>query len=183
MSDSEGEEKSSFTVPRYKGNYVEFEPQLLAYATLKGCDIAFEPNLAADYFPSGEGVYSDNEVTKKKQKAFVKKNLHAIVVLNQAFAKHSQLLSLVRNSKTNEWPKGRAWWILKALRQKFLPRDGLTHFDAEKDLSEVIMEGSEDPIEFYERLINIKFQYDGVLTNREIQTQFLKGCSSKCQNT
>ena len=147
MSDSEGEEKSSFTVPRYKGNYVEFEPQLLAYATLKGCDIAFEPNLAADYFPSGEGVYSENEVTRKKQKAFVKKNLHTIVVLNQAFSKHSQLLSLVRNSKTDEWPKGRAWWILKALRQKFLPRDGLTHFDAEKDLSEVVMEGGEDPIE------------------------------------
>ena len=100
MSDSEGEEKSSFTVPRYKGNYVEFEPQLLAYATLKGCDIAYEPNEEADYFPRGEGDYSDNEITKKKQKTFVKKNLHAIVVLNQAFTKHSQL----------PVPKGRAWY-------------------------------------------------------------------------
>ena len=115
MSDSEGEEKNSFTVPRYKGNYVESDQQLLAYATLNGCDIAYEPNEEADYFPQGRGNYSENEVLKKKQKAFVKRNLHAIVVLNQAFAKHSQLLSLVRNSKTEAWPKGRAWWILKAL--------------------------------------------------------------------
>ena len=178
MSDSEGEEKSSFTVPRYKGNYVEFEPQLLAYATLKGCDVAYDPDEEADYFPWGEGVYTDNEAIKKKQKNFVKKNLHAIVVLNQAFAKHSQLLSLVRNSKNEAWPKGRAWWVMNALRQKFLPRDGLSHFDAEKDLSEVVMQGNEDPIEFYERLVNVKFQYEGVLTNREIQSQFLKGCSS-----
>ena len=65
--------------PRYKGKYIELEPQLLAYATLKGCDIAFEPNQEA------EGVYSDNEAKMKKQKAFVKRNLHAIVVLNHAF--------------------------------------------------------------------------------------------------
>ena len=44
MSDSEGEEKNSFTVPRYKGNYVESDQQLLAYATLNGCDIAYETN-------------------------------------------------------------------------------------------------------------------------------------------
>ena len=64
-------------------------------------------------------------------------------------------------------------------RQKFLPRDGLTHFDAVKDLSEVIMEGDEDPIEFYERLLNTQFQYEHVLTNRELQSQFLRGCATK----
>ena len=41
------------------------------------------------------------------------------------------------------------------------------------------MEGNEDPIEFYERLVNIQFQYEHVLTNRELQSQFLRGCATK----
>ena len=34
MSDREGEKRSSFTVPKFKGNFIEFEPQINAYVTL-----------------------------------------------------------------------------------------------------------------------------------------------------
>ena len=41
------------------------------------------------------------------------------------------------------------------------------------------MEGNEDPIEFYERLLNIQFQQEHVLTNRELQSQYLRGSATK----
>ena len=37
MSDSEGEERSTFVVPEFKEKNVEFEPQLLAFVNLIGC--------------------------------------------------------------------------------------------------------------------------------------------------
>ena len=61
MSDSEAEERSSFSVPKFKGKYVEFEPQRLAFVTLKGCSIAFELNKTSDYFPARQRLFSDDE--------------------------------------------------------------------------------------------------------------------------
>ena len=84
MSDSEGEERSTFAVPKFKGKYVEFEPQLLAFAMLKVCAIAFEPNQTSDYFPTGQKVFSEDEVKRTKQKSFVKRNLQGMVALNTA---------------------------------------------------------------------------------------------------
>ena len=104
MSDSEGEERSTFAVPKFKGKYVEFEPQLLAFVMLKGCAIAFEPNQTSDYFPSGQRVFSEDEVKRTKQKSFVKKNLQGIVALNTAFAKYPKHLGTIGHSSTPEWP-------------------------------------------------------------------------------
>ena len=183
MSDSEGEEKLSFTVPRFKGNFIEFEPQITAYVTLKGSQVAFKPDDTADYFPPGEEMISDNETIRRKQRNFVRKNLQAIVVLNTAFSKFPQYLTLIRNSRTTEWPSGRAWFIMETLRQKFLPRDGLTHFDAKKLLSDVYMQVNEEPIEFKDRLIDVQCRYPQDIKDRQVLNQFLRGCDGKYKSS
>ena len=179
MSDSEGEERSSFSVPNFKGKYVEFELQLLAFVTLKGCSIALEPNKTSDYFPAGQRLFSDDETKKNKQKSFVKKNLQGIVALNTAFGKYPKHLGTIRHSITPEWPSGRSWYVLETLRKKYLSKDGLTHFDAEKALSEVTMEPSEDPIDYLERLHTVQYQYEEDIFERQLLKQFLSGYSSK----
>ena len=167
MSDSEGEERSTFAVPKFKGKYVEFEPQLLAFVMLKGCAIAFEPNQSSDYFPFGQRSFSEDELKRTKQKSFVKKNLQGIVALNTALAKYPKHLGTIRHSSTPQWPFGRSWFVLETLRKKYLPKDGLTHFDAENTLSEGTMDANEDPMDYHERLLT------------QFLKQFLSGCNAK----
>jgi len=95
MSDSEGEEKFSFTPPKYSGNYAEFEPQFDAFGTLRGFDLAFEVEGDEDYVPTGEKELTTAPELRKKQRSFVRKNLQCIVALQYAFKRHSDLLSLV----------------------------------------------------------------------------------------
>ena len=170
MSDSEGEERSTFAVPKFKGKYVEFEPQLLAFVMLKGCAIAFEPNQTSDYFPSGQRVFSEDEVKRTKQKSFVKKNLQGIVALNSTFAKYPKHLGTIRHS---------SWFVLETLRKKCLPKDGLTHFDAVKALSEVTMDPNEAPMDYLERLLMVQYQFEDDIHERQLLKQFLSGCNAK----
>ena len=180
MSDSEGEERSSFSVPKFKGKYVEFEPQLLAFVTLKGCSIAFEPNKTSDYFPTGQRLFSNDETKKNEQKSSVKKNLQGIVALNPAFGKYPKYPGAIGHKNiTPEWPSGRSWYVLETLRKKYLPKDGLTHFDAEKALSEVTMKPSEDPTDYLERLHTVQYQFEDDIFERQLLKQFLCACSSK----
>ena len=179
MSDSEGEDRPSFAVPKFKQNYIEFESQLKAYVAYKGSLIAFKPDLSAEYVPTGEQDLSDNETIRRKQKNFVRKNLQGIVILNTAFAKHPKQLALIRNSYTSEWPSGRTWIVMDLLRKKYLPRDGLTHFDADKVLSDIIMEPNEEPADFQDRLLDVQYRYPEDISNRQVLNQFLRGCESK----
>ena len=71
MSDSEGEDRPSFAVPKYKKNYIEFEAQLNAYVMYKGSQLAFKPNQSADYFPQGDffqGSRASEEVNERRSK-------------------------------------------------------------------------------------------------------------------
>ena len=183
MSDSKGEEKPSFTVSKFKGNFIEFESQINAYVILKGSQVTFKPDKAADYYPESEEVMSDNEVIRRKERSFVRKNLQAIVVLSIAFAKNPQYLALNRNSRTSEWPRGRAWFIIETLRQKFLPHDGLTHFDAEKMLSEVHIYNSEEPTDFKDHLVDVQCRYPQDIKDRQVLNQFLCGCDGKYKSS
>ena len=179
MSDSEGEDRPSFAVPKFKQNYIEFESQLKAYVAYKGSLIAFKPDLNAEYVPTGEQDLSDNETIRRKQKNFVRKNLQGIVILNTAFAKHPKQLALIRNTYTSEWPSGRTSIVMDLLRKKYLPRDGLTHFDADKVLSDVIMDPNEEPADFQDRLLDVQYRYPEDISNRQVLNQFLRGCESK----
>ena len=128
-------------------------------------------------------MISENDSNKWKQRNFVRKNLLAIVVLNTAFSKYPQYLTLIRNNRTPEWPSGRAWFIMETLRQKFLPRDGLTHFDAKKMLSEVYMHTKEEPIEFKDRLIDVQCRYPQNIKDLQVMNQFLRGCDGKYKDS
>ena len=64
MSDSEGEDRPSFAVPKYKENYIELEAQLNAYIMYKGSQIAFKPNKSADYILQGEIILSENDAIR-----------------------------------------------------------------------------------------------------------------------
>ena len=65
------------------------------------------------------------------------------------------------------------------LRKKYLPRDGLTHFDADKVLSDIIMEPNEEPADFQDRLLDVQYRYPEDISNRQVLNQFLRGCESK----
>ena len=74
-SDSEGDEKFSFTPSKYSANYVKFEPQFDAFGTLRVFDLAFDVNGTEEYVPSGEKELSTNVDIRKKQRSFVRKKL------------------------------------------------------------------------------------------------------------
>ena len=132
---------------------------LSLYVAYKGILIAFKPDLSAEYVPTGEQDLSDNEVMRRKQKNFIRKNLQGIVILNTAFAKHPKHpkhLAFIRNTYTSEWPSGWTWIVMDLLRKKYLPRDGLTHFDADKVLADILIEPNEEPADFQDRLLDVQ---------------------------
>ena len=69
--------------------------------------------------------------------------------------------------------------MLETLRKKYLPKDGLTHFDAEKALSEVTMDPNEDPVDYLERLLTVQYQFEDDIHERQLLKQFLSGCNAK----
>ena len=68
---------------------------------------------------------------------------------------------------------------MELLQKKYLPSDGLTHFDAEKVLNDVIMEPNEEPSDFKDRLLDVQYRYPADVSNRQVLNQFLRGCESK----
>ena len=109
----------------------------------------------------------------------MKKNLQGIIILITAFAKHPKHLALIRNTRSLEWPSGRTWVAMDLLQKKYLPRDGLTHFDADKVLLDVVMEVNEEPSDFKDRLLDVQYRYPADVSNRQVLNQFLRGCEPK----
>ena len=65
------------------------------------------------------------------------------------------------------------------LQKKYLPRDGLTHFDADKVLLDVVMEVNEEPSDFKDRLLDVQYRYPADVSNLQVLNQFLRGCEPK----
>ena len=75
------------------------------------------------------------------------------------------------------WPKGRAWVAVASC----LPRDGMSHFDAEKKLSEVVMSENEEPQTFYQKLRSVQVQFPDDTEEKQMLNQFLRGSHLKYQ--
>ena len=62
-----------------------------------------------------------------------------------------------------------------------LPRDGMSHFDAEKKLSEVVMSENEEPQTFYQKLRSVQVQFPDDTEEKQMLNQFLRGSHLKYQ--
>ena len=65
------------------------------------------------------------------------------------------------------------------LHKKYLPRDGITHFDADKVLADVLIEPNEEPADFQDRLLDVQYRYPEDILDRKVMNQFLRGCEPK----
>ena len=72
---------------------------------------------------------------------------------------------------------------METLRQKFLPRDGLIHFHAEKVLSDAFMQSNEEPIEFKDRLVDVQCRYPQDIKDCQVLNRLLRGCDRKYKSS
>jgi hypothetical protein len=70
-----------------------------------------------------------------------------------------KLPRLLTKAKTEAWPGGEAWKVNKALMTKYRPDDVLTVSELKKCLSNVTLNGNQDPSDLFEELADIEHAY------------------------
>jgi hypothetical protein len=68
-------------------------------------------------------------------------------------------MNMIHGARTDKWPAGLAWKVVKALFTKFKPDDQISRVEARIKLAKAAMKTKGDPSEFFEHLMYIKNKY------------------------
>ena len=94
----------------------------------------------------------------RKKKA-ADKNYKAVASFTLAF-EIDDLLNLVVEAQSEEWPDGLAWKIAKQLQEKFQPCDTMELVDEKIAMNNVKMKRNEDPKRAFERVKSVETMCD-----------------------
>ena len=132
MSASDHDSKS-IRVPTFDGDedhYQKWWMRFKACATLSGFSQALidarETDPPNDY-EEADALTGTDDDTLKKKKAMLR-NDKAIASFTLAFTTN-ELLDIIMESQTDEWPDGQAWTIMKKLQGKCRPSDATSMVD------------------------------------------------------
>ena len=163
MSETEGESKS-IRIPTFNGNEDQYQKwwiRFKAYAKLAGFSKALvdtpEADLPGDNMEA-EALTGSDDATVKKRSA-VLRNDKAISSFTLAF-ETNELLDMVIESQSTEWPEGQAWTVVKKLQKKYRPCDTMAMVDERIALNEIKMKKNEDPSKLFERIKAVETKYN-----------------------
>ena len=92
---------------------------------------------------------SDDDALKSKKA--VLRNDKVLASLTLAFTTN-ELLDVMMESQTDEWPDGQTWTVMKRLQEKCCPSDTMSMVDERIALNNVKIEKNEDPSKLFERI-------------------------------
>eukprot|EP00957_Ditylum_brightwellii_P079140 6018793-Ditylum_brightwellii.AAC.1 len=122
---SENTEKSfKLVLPTFDGkdeSFLVWWKWFQTYAAVYNWDTALKSGGDSD-LPSNETDLSQNADELKKKKEAIKKNKLALANLTMAFTT-SGSMALIKESKSNDWPKGLAYKVIEKLQAKRQPKD------------------------------------------------------------
>ena len=163
------------TVPAFDGKYSSYsmwETKFSSYAFMNGFADALEvdPDM-----PASEKTTLSDGTDKAKIQA-KKKNTKAIYAYSVAF-KTEALMSMIHKAKTKDWPRGLAYKVAEALKEKYEPDDDYALVEKQNDLNKIEMKDDEDPSDVVERLHAVRNRYQtdsNVVTDAELITTLIR---------
>ena len=98
-----------------------------------------------------------------------KANALAMANLTMAFTNDNNVcMGFVFKSMDNDWPKGRAWYVMEKLEKKYRPNDLMVEFELNKKLSELKMNIHESPAVLFTQLASIDNWYPKDLPEEKV---------------
>jgi len=173
MSDS-AEKIVRLQLPTFDGkdeSFLVWWERFQAYAAVYNFDTALESGGDSD-LPSSEKELSEDENQLKKLKEAMKKNKVALANLTMAFTT-SGSMALIKESKTNEWPKGLAYKVIEKLQAKHQPKDTISRVELRSKLNGVKMKNKDDPQELFDRLTKIESEYNDNDNGKKVELEDL----------
>ena len=149
-----------------KEDFQLFKMRFTAYASLKGWKQAIDTVPDPDMPPVGEDLDPDKPHSEGN-KAAVIRNTIAMYYLTLTLTTEA-LMGMVYKSQTPEYPNGLAWMVMKALHDKFRPKDKISRVEARQQLGALKLGKKEDPSRLFEDLARLSNHYNDRGSNIEI---------------
>ena len=110
--------------------------------------------------PDEEKKYESNgktEVNLKhshQQKEALIKNKMAVTAFTMAFRdnKDKYCMNMVLDSKTADWPSGKAWEIIQELQEEYSPTDLMGEAEQQRELESIRMKRNGNPKELFSQI-------------------------------
>lgn len=161
------DQKVTVNIPKFNGATKDFQmwwTRFMSYATvyrfvscLKDAKENDMPATNADF--EAMPVTSSDEI--KAQKAAdnaVKRNNLAMATFTMAFTTEA-LMNVVYKAQSDDWPQGLAHLVVKALLDKYRPRDLITRVELRQQMNAISMKKDDDPTTLFEQIAAVENQY------------------------
>ena len=158
MAEEDRATTSSIKIPSWDGTEGEkaqmHVAKLESVAELGGCAEALEMSFESA-LPTSETQTTQTEDEKKAVK--LNKKARAVIVQGVCGTKG---MEYIREGKTNEYPKGIACRMYKAIKDKIQKQDAVTPVEIEGDIAAISMRQDDNPKVLFDQISTIKFKYE-----------------------
>ena len=156
-----GISSKSLTVPQFSGKEDKYEfwlYKLKAVAVAKDfIDALDKDRCGLPDDPSTVDQETDTDKKKKLEQA-IKNNKMAMAMITMSFDT-ADLFEYIENSKTDEYPEGKAHEVLSGMQKHYRPSDRIANVEAETELMKLKMNKKNDPEEFFRKIAVLKNKY------------------------
>ena len=158
MDDDDVKGSKTVKLPTFNGEAKEAQIWLMrfrAYADVYGFSQSImetaDPNLPA----TESSVIDESTDDGKKQARAKRANKIALANLTMAFTTEA-LMGLIYKARTNDWPNGLAWMVMKEVHKKNFPKDLVSKIELRRELNAVSMKKEDDPAFLFEQISAIE---------------------------
>ena len=138
-----------------------------SYAVAHGFKSAISKDGPDTDLPLRDDSPLDTDTTVAGKQALAKKkNAAAFCALNLAMTS-PQMIRMLTESQTDEWPDGLAWKVIAALHKRFKPTDTVSKIEMRRLLGKVAMTKKEDPTTLFSQIGQIENMFNVTVDDEE----------------
>jgi hypothetical protein len=153
MSDDEYV-STKVTLPKFTGSHKSYQiwwTRMMAYASVYRFTQAMITTPEADMPASDADVIDTTTDKGKRQRACKARNAVAVANLTMAF-ETDQLMSLVYQAQTTDWPGGLAHMIVLGLKERYQPVDMVSMVEMRQAINKVTMKKDDEPTVLFDQI-------------------------------
>jgi hypothetical protein len=154
--------EKSVRMPSFDGSQKNFQvwwKRFEAYAEVYKFSEALVIGGEKDLPTSASEAIDETTAEGKLKAAAKKRNTIAMANLTMAFTSESTI-GLIYKAETADWPRGLAHLVVKALFEKYQPKDTISKVELRQQMNRIKMKKDEDPAKLFEQISQIENKYN-----------------------
>ena len=152
----------SVKLPTFDGTHSSFQiwwMRFIAFATIHRFASAVSKEGPEEDLPESEGSAIPAGNSGAAARAALRRISVAFANLSLAL-NSEQMVRLLINGQSEDWPSGLAWRVVEALHRRFKPDDIVAKIELRRMLNQIDMTKKEDPCTLFEQLSKIENQFN-----------------------